>query len=234
MEHDQPAARKSRRWKWWIFAAINLLGLILILPLLKLTVPLIGIWWHTRSQASLQSGSALPSVAPPEADTNLTETKETVSTNALPAEALQPLTNQLSIVDSMSEKELQQIVAQHFGVVAPGETNKSGQFDLASAVFDSISKTNVVYRGKTYFGYLVDLVDQNGRHKTNVDCFVEPDLEYERSLQTLQLINGSPQLKKIYRAMAGSLAAKSANATNAGPEPVDNPVLRLEPGADKP
>jgi hypothetical protein len=142
---------------------------------------------------------------------------------------LRTLTNQLQVVQTISEKDIQKIVAQHFGVsgALPG-TNS--QFDLPSAVFDSISKTTLVYQGKTYYGYQVDLVDQNGRHQTNIDCFTEPNVDYERSLATMELINNSPQLKRIYRAMASSLAEKSDAATNSSDASGD-PVLRLDPGA---
>lgn len=105
---------------------------------------------------------------------------------------------------------------------------------MASAVFDGISKTTIVHNGRTYFGYQIDLVDQNGRHKTNIDCYLEPNLEYERSLATMDLINSSPQLKRIYRAMASSLADKTAGSNESESAAPAQPVLRLEPGSAQP
>jgi hypothetical protein len=218
----------KRRWKRWTFVGLNLAGLLLVIPLVKVVLPLVGIWWNTRSQDRLNATQLKPSAAFVAPARSLSSNGS--STNS---QTLQSLTNQLAIVDALSEQDIKQIVAQHFGTSSTAATNLD-QFDLASAVFDSISRTNFDYRGKTYYGYAVNLVDQSGHHKTNIDCFPEPNLEYERSLQTLNLINGSPQLKKIYRAMAGSLAEQSSSPTNAASESSDIPDFRLEPEAEKP
>ena len=221
MDSEPPVSKPKRSWKWWALVGINVIGLALVIPLLQVAVPLTRIWWQTRSQSSLVAAASRPPSSFATADVAVAT--EDIQTN----NQLQSLTNQLSTVSGLSETEIQQIVAQQLGSAA-AVTSDDGRFDLASAVFESISRTNVVYQGKTYYGYRVTLVDQHGRHKTNVDCFAEPNLEYERSLQTLELINGSPQLQKIYRAMAGNLAARSS--TNSDPDSGEGrPAFRLEP-----
>jgi hypothetical protein len=230
---SNPGNRK-RGWRFWTFVVLNVVGLILIFPLLKVAFPLVGIWWNTRSQESARQhykATAKPASAPAAAPSEESTATAVAPPPSSGAGQLQALTNQLQAVDNLSDKELQSIVAKHFGV---SRTSASAtEFDLPSAVFDSISRTTLVFKGQTYYGYLVDLVDQNGRHKTNVDCFTEPNADYERSLATMQLINNSAQLKKIYRAMASGLAEKSSAATN---QPADSsePVLRLDPGAKGP
>ena len=118
------------------------------------------------------------------------------------------------------------MVANHFGSTGHSKGN-SAQFDMDSAVFDSIAKTNITYQGKAYYGYIVNFVDQNGNHKTNIDCFAEPDLEYERCLATLELVNRSPQLKRIYQSMAAGLAERAS--TNQTSSKSEGPAFRLEP-----
>jgi hypothetical protein len=141
---------------------------------------------------------------------------------------LQQLSSKMGAVQTVSDKDIQLIVAQHFGV-GKQRASSTTEFDLPSAVFDSISRTTIVHRGKTYYGYQVNLVDQNGRHKTNIDCFAEPNPEYERSMATMDLINNSPQLKRIYDAMSSSLAEKSSSPTNQADSSGKEPALRLDP-----
>jgi hypothetical protein len=106
-----------------------------------------------------------------------------------------------------------------------GARKKSGVdtnvFDQAGAVFEKITRFTTNIDGHTHYGYVVTFVDPNGNHDTQTDLFEEPNLEYERSLATLELIAKNPQLKRIYQAMAYVLAEKAqtnAPASN-GPEP---------------
>jgi hypothetical protein len=222
----------KRRWGWWAVLALNLLGLLLILPLLKVTWPLITVWWTTRSQASFQSHQSappIPSVAPevlPAAATDSPVASENATPGGTNAADFQALTNQLGLLATLSDADLGQIVAKGFGTNSQTSGAHSSKFDLASAAFDSISRTNVIYEGKTYYGYRVNLVDQHGNHQTNIDCFTEPNLEYERSLATLDLISRSPQLKRVYQAMAATLAEKAGDesSTNAS---TNGPAFRL-------
>lgn len=229
METDPASRPPRRRWRWWLFVTINVGGLLLIIPLLKAVIPLLEISWRTRSAEALrarETNAGASAEAPVVVTTNAPGVPIASSSGPL-----QQLTNQLKDVEHLSEKDLEQIVAQHFGVSARPATNTT-QFDMPSAVFDSISRTTVTVLGKTYYGYQVNLVDQNGHHKTNIDCFAEPNLEYERSLATMELINNSPQLKTIYRAMAAGLAERSStNMPNETEGPA--PAFRLDPGADR-
>ena len=224
--------RKRRRWALWAFVIFNVIALPLLVPVLKPVIPLLAVWWNTRSQESfsLSHGAAVPSKSPQQnADARAVASSSTGTANQADL-ALESLTNQLSVLEQFSDSELAQVVSQNFGSAGTLSTN-TGQFDLDSAVFESISKTTINHRGTNYYTYLVKLVDQTGNCRTNLDCFLEPNLDYERSLAAMELINRSPQLKRIYRAMAGALAERSTPADNEGPDLQTNaPVLRFEPG----
>jgi hypothetical protein len=229
MDSDPTKRPRKRGWKFWSFVALNVAGIVIAIPLLKIAIPLVGIWWNTRSQESLRHHEA-----------RVNQTRAAASPSHMPAavpapssatnDPLQMLTNQLGTVERMSEKDLNQIVASQFGSTGRSNANPS-VFDLDSAVFDSIFRTNVLFQGKSYYAYHINLVDQNGNHKTNIDCFAEPNLEYERCLATMELINRSPQLKRIYQAMAAGLAEKASSQTNSSENSSDGPVLRLSPEA---
>jgi hypothetical protein len=229
--------RRWGRWGLWAFIAVNVGGLFLILPLLKAVFPLIGIWWHTHSLANFKTHqqnsaqSALVASRNPADEPGPRTTGPAVDTG----QAFDTLTNQLQVIDKLSSQDLNRIVAARFGAKkAPvGDPKK---FDEGSAVFDTISSTNLVLEGKTYYCYRVDLVDQNGNHKVNYDYFNEPNLEYERSKATMELVNRTPQLKKIYDVMSYILAEKSSAATNAPVSANDLPAFRVEnePDAKQP
>jgi sensor c-di-GMP phosphodiesterase-like protein len=232
-----PYERPARpRWRKWLLISINVAGLILIIPLLKVAIPLAEVWWHTRSQSSLQAyerASKTHSAAAQTQNSAAANNAERPPSTASSDDSLQKLTNQLNVVQALSDNDIQQIVAQHFGVKKSPSATKS-QFDMDSAVFDSISKTTIVYKGTTYYGYQVNLVDQNGQHRTNIDCYTEPNLDYERSMATMDLINNSPQLKRIYNAMSSSLAEKSSSSSKdndkSGSSTAD-PALRIDPSS---
>lgn len=224
-----PPERRAprRRWRWWLFIGLNVAGLLLILPLLKITWPLLQIWWTSLGQAeeirepavrltevsATQNGQFSPPSngvdAPAQTDTNT---------------SLEALTNQLGALEGLSDSDLKEIVARNFGVHTDAAADSKG-FDMDSAVFDQISRTNVVYEGQKYVGYKVVLVDRNGLFQTNIDCFAQPNPDYERSLATMELINRSPQLKRIYDAMAGSLADKARDTNSEPAHTEDEPTL---------
>jgi hypothetical protein len=207
------------------FVVINLAGLLLLIPLIKVTFPLAQVWWRTRSPESLRAHAAKSPKASPGQDraAGLDEQEP-------PEATLGSLTNQLGAVESLSDQAIEKIVTQHFGSKGQNPTGSTG-FDMDSAVFDSISRTNVVLQGQAYYGYRVKLVDQNGNYQTNIDCFLEPNQEYERSLAAMEMINQSPQLKRIYQAMAASLAEKASQSEPAPGAASDQPALRLVPEA---
>lgn len=230
---DTPVRKKRwRRWGWWAFIAVNVGCLFLILPLLKAVFPLLGIWWNTHSLANFRSHqqklaqSAQVTPAHPAKDPSMAAESATDS-----GQALDGLTNQLHVVEKLSSRDLASIIASRFGAKKT-VTGDPSQFDEASAVFDNIASTNLVIGGTNYYCYRVDLVDQHGNHKINYDCFKEPNLDYERSKATMELVNRTPQLRKIYDAMAYVLAEKSTAATNA-PTANQLPEFRLDKDPSK-
>ncbi|MDA1276189.1 MAG: hypothetical protein O2960_19415 [Verrucomicrobia bacterium] len=225
---------KKRRWgkrSLWTFIIVNVLGIVLILPILPTILPLVRIWWDTRSQESFERQSQSDQKS---SVTDFTEGggSETPLPNN-PAPQTEPtfnaLTNSLEVVKNLDDSEIAKIIALQYGEKSKAATN-STTFDRDSAVFHSIKKTMANLNGRQYHCYEVDLVDQSGNHKIHVDCFEEPDLDYERSMATLELVNQNPQLKKIYDAFSQFLGEQSSNPTNAaGTAPSENdPSFRFE------
>jgi hypothetical protein len=229
-------APKVRKRKWskrslWIFIVVNILGLVLIFPVLPTIMPLVRIWWDTRSQESFEQQNQ---PGPSEGVTDFTEGGISGDAAEAPHQPVDNtgfsgLTNQLDVVQNLDSAELDKIVALQFGP-KPELTANTGVFDRDSAVFHSIKKTMPTLEGKQYHCYEVDLVDQNGLHQVHMDCYEEPDLDYERSMATLQLVNQNPQLKKIYDAFSHLLGEQSSTSTNEVEEPSggNKPAFRIE------
>ncbi len=209
---DTGRPRPGKRWGWWLFIVVNLAGLLLIIPLLRDFPSLMRIWWHTRSQASLASTQSATNLNAPPASTNLVAADTQL--------ALQSLTNQASVIQHLPDSDLSQIVSLKYGARKKGDVD-TNVFDQAGAVFEKITRFTTNIDGRTHYGYLVTFVDPSGNHETQTDLFEEPNLEYERSMATLELIAKNPQLKRIYEAMAYVLAEKAQTNAPAsdGPEP---------------
>lgn len=226
-----PKKRKWGKWSLWTFIIVNVLGAVVIIPLFLAVMPLIRIWWDTRSQENFERH------AQTETPIRVTDFTESAGNTLVPQREVTPkieqslssLTNDLDVVSDLDESELAKIVALQFGEKAERSTDP-GTFDRESSVFHSIKKSMVTLDGKQLHCYEVDLVDQNGNHSTHVDCFEEPDLDYERSMATLELVNSNTQLKKIYEAFSSFLGEQSSNPTNATEESTDenNPSFRIE------
>lgn len=224
-----PPPPKSRWTKrgWWIFILLNIAGLLLIIPLLSAIGPLVGIWWNTRSQDSVtrqvaDSRKQSPA-APPAAGRGVPSTRP-AETRPSTAEAdLAALTNQLNLVKGLSDEEIKKMVAKQFGQKKKPQGDPS-KFDRGSAVFHKIERTVSTIQGKEYFCYEIDLADQNGNHTIQVDCFDKPDVDYERSMATLQLIEKNPQLKSIYNAFSHVLAEKAEQADTNKSQPPPPPI----------
>ncbi len=233
MMEPTPKVRK-RKWSkrsFWIFIIVNVLGLVLIFPVLPTIMPLVKIWWDTRSQESFEqqnrpgSGGDVTDFTGGEFSGEGTQgPPQTVDSSGLSG-----LTNQLDVVKNLDAAEIDRIVALQFGAKPEPATN-SGVFDRDSAVFHSIKKTMPTLDGKQYHCYEVDLVDENGLHQVNLDCYEEPDLDYERGMATLQLVNQNPQLKKIYDAFSHLLSEQSSTSTNTVEESGggNKPAFRIE------
>jgi hypothetical protein len=217
-----------RRWGYRAFIILNVVGVVIAIPLLSSVVPLVRIWWDTRSQENFARRHPAPSIAP---RTDVSEDSpiaavSTHSSSALSEEELKGLTNQLKVIGSLSTQELGNIVSSQFGKKRTSGADPA-KFHRESAVFHNITRKMAAVHGKQYYCYEVDLVDENGNHKTQVDYYEKPDLDYERSMATMNLVNGNPQLKKIYDAFAHVLAEKSStNSSNASAGA--KPAMRAE------
>jgi hypothetical protein len=209
----EPMAKpKWRRWSYRAFVIVNVAGIIVAIPLIMATLPLVKIWWDTRSQESLirrevKARSNSPNVAVSTGELHPPQQTPPPLEPEIPS--LAALTNQLSVVGKLNEEELDKIVAYKFGAKKRSEADPA-KFDNDSAVLHKISRSIATVSGKALYCYQVDLVDENGNHKVHTEYFEKPDLDYERGMATLELVNNNPQLKKIYSAFAHVLAEKSA------------------------
>lgn len=214
---------------------MNVLGVVLIIPVLPTIMPLIRIWWDTRSQESFERQ------AQSESRIRVTDFTEFARQPPSPPNivlaqtrpSLSALTNDLDVVSNLDESEIAKIVAFQFGEKAKRSTDP-GTFDRDSAVFHSIKKSVQTQDGKQYHIYEIDLVDQSGNHSTSWDVSEGPDLDYERSMATLDLVNNNAQLKQIYDAFSYFLGEQSSNATNAMEETNGgtNPLFQIETSTD--
>jgi hypothetical protein len=218
--------RPWRKWRYRTFILVNVIGIVIAIPLLSSVFPLVRIWWTTRSQESfIKHERSTRAAHPPAVAVASSESNDAISDAPhTPENAWQGLTNQLGVVAKLSDTELQTIVASQFG--AKKRSAQTSTFDRDSAVFHSIARKMATLQGKQYYCYEIDLVDENGNHKTHVDYYEKPDMDYERSMATLNLVNGNPQLKKIYDAFAHVLAEKSSGSNST--VTVEGPAVRLE------
>jgi len=220
----QKPRRKWQRWSYRAFVIANVIGVVVAIPLIIEMCPLIKVWWDTRSQESLSQ--RIEANSPAAAAKSQQKTSKSEADSA--AKDLNSLTNQLGAVSKLNDDELKKIVAYQFGAKKPSQADPT-QFDRDSSVLHKITRSIATIKGKQYYCYEVDLVDENGNHKTHVDCFEKPDLAYERGMATLELVNNNPQLKKIYAAFAHVLAEKSAEAEEDDPSApaASEPAIRL-------
>jgi len=228
----KPGRKRWKRWAWWAFILINVGGIFFILPMLKSVGPLVQIWWGTRSQDSFRDYQKSHSNQAP-SSISVTNPLELVEFAAADTpEAFKVLTNQVQMVENLSDKEIGQIIAWKFGSKKQSAADPK-VFDRDSAVFNSIDRFTVDIGGRIFYGYKIDFVDQNGNHHNAIDVFTEPNLDYERGKATMDLVNRNPQLKRIYDAMSHILAQQSTeaekNQTNS-----EVPVMRFEEEPAKP
>jgi hypothetical protein len=215
---QEPRTSRWRKWSSRTFIAVNLAGIILAIPLLAVLVPLLRIWWTTRSEESFARSQVMARSPAKTGDTFLAlSVNPNSAAPSLSGAELQTLTNQLKLVSTLSDAELQKIVASQFGGKKRGADPQ--KFDRDSAVFHTITRKIRTVNEKKYYCYEVDLVDENKNHKSHVDVFEKADMDYERSMATLELVNSNPQLKKIYQAVSHVLAEESST-----PSPKENPA----------
>lgn len=220
-------AKRSRwrKWSFWTFIAVNVLGVVLIIPLIPTVYPLVRIWWDTHSEANFRKHEvASARTATPAA----VQAPQALEPTPAALSLLTGLTNNLKLVEHLSTDELDKIVASRFKA-KQGRAGNAAEFDRDSAVFHKIKRSLTTIEGKQFFCYEVDLVDQSGNHQVHIDCFEKADLDYERSMATLEVVNNNPQLKKIYQAFAHILAEKSsAPDKDESVAAAEKPSFRLE------
>jgi hypothetical protein len=205
---------------------VNVAGLFLIIPLLTAVWPLVRVWWDTRSDESFRRSQATAAERAARRSATADGTRnQAASQAAKEGGSLAAMTNRLAGLGDLSDQALSTIIQQQFGGRQRSATN-SGVFDADSAVFDSITRHELVIQGKEYVCYEIDLVDLNANHRVQVDCYEEPNLDYERSIAALELVKSNPQLKKIYEAFAKNLPATESKPGAQSDEA--GPALRFE------
>ncbi len=230
---------KKTSWGRRIFWALNIIGAIILIPLMIEVAPLVGIWWNTlnvsnyaRSQSSDGNDKSEPALIE-DSSGQFTDPSESTTTpsaeNGLDAARVNQLSGRVEAIENLAESEIEKIVAFKFGNKVAPKTDPE-QFDQDSAVFDTITKSMETIEGRVYHCYHIDLVDQHGNHRIQMDCYEDTNLGLERSMQTMQLVNGNPQLKKIYDAASHFFGSESAEPSTDSETSDDTPVLRLEPG----
>ena len=128
-------------------------------------------------------------------------------------------------IEHLDQAEIESMVSQFFG--SRNQSPDSETFDEDSSVFVDINKLIGEVDGRVVHVYLIELEDKNGNRIKKMAVSEGPDLEFERSMKTIKLVQTSPELKKVYDAFSHVLAEWSAqdnaeDETNAVPAP-ENP-----------
>ena len=216
-------ANKPRNWKRigkWAFWITNIVGVIIAIPILSAIWPLLNVYWTTRSEAAVEANQTFQtnqslSLAVPSEDSISPEPSE-----------LDQLEAQLDRIEDLDEASIDDIIAEHFGP-APPSTTDSDTFDEDSSVFEDINKIIREIDGNRYHIYILELKDRNGNQSTRLAAYKKPNADYERSMQTMKLVQGNSQLKTIYDAFSHVLAGMaSEQETPLSDE--DNEEIELE------
>jgi hypothetical protein len=198
-------ARKRRRGRF-LFWSINILALLLAIPLLKLTWPLLEIAWKTRSSRAIELNIHHQESLGGTASGDIKQSFGQVADTGDPA-SLDQLASKLESLEDLDEDALNLWAKRLFdGGIPPADPST---FDLDSAVFSRIEREIKHANGQTLYVYWIELVDINGNKAYRMASSAEPDTDYERSIQTLQLIKENPELQKIYSAFSHAIATSS-------------------------
>lgn len=199
------ANRKRRRRI--IFWSVNIIGLLLAIPLLKVTWPLLEIVWKTRSSQAIESNADFNDGG----DGSIRRDFEQASQQAAadPQASLNELSSKLEGLDDLDEKELDKWAERIFGSGNPPKDPDT--FDLDSAVFSRIEREIKEIEGQPTYVYWIELVDQNDNKAYRFSTSPKPDPDYERSIMTLKLIQENPQLQKIYNAFSHAMTGSSSS-----------------------
>ncbi len=187
-----------------------MLGLLLIIPLLRDTFPLLSILWTTRSDDAVSRSAYYQT-----------------NQSALPERLAEDIESGLEEIGHLPEEEIEEMLAAYFGERPPEPAAGDGQgFDADSGNFERIHKVLRKKQGKSYHVYIVQMKDRFGRRSRFVEAFEKPDPGYERTMQLLGLIENNSQLRAIYNGMLPYLDRKSAEADPPAESP-DNPAVEM-------
>ena len=221
-------ANKPRNWKRigkWAFWITNIVGIIIAIPILSAIWPLLKVYWTTRSEAAVEANQSFQTnqsitLAVPEQDSPPQENSE-----------LEQLEAQLDRIDDLDRASIDEIIAEHFGP-APPSTTDSITFDEDSAVFEDINKVIREIDGIRYHIYILELKDRSGNQSTRLAAYKTPNADYERSMQTMKLVQGNSQLKSIYDAfshvLAGMANEQAPPANDEANEEIDVEIVPAE------
>ena len=212
---------RERRVFWWTFWIVNILGLLIIIPLLQSTWPLLKILWTTRSVDAVESNEYFR-----------TNTSVGIPTDAEEDDILGDLETQLDRIGHLDESEIALMVEQHFGGTGPPPGEAPEAFDTDSGNYERIDKVYHEQEGKRHHVYIIHLKDRYGRRSRFLEAFERPDADYERTMQLLDLIDRNSQLRIIYESIQSYLARRSNQTEASGPDP-DNPPVELRPGTER-
>ncbi len=197
--------KQPRDWKRigkWTFWITNVLGIIIAIPILVSVWPLLKVYWSTRSEAAVEANETF------QTNQSLALPNQTLPPNSeqgSEAPELQSLEEQLDHIEDLDQASIEAIVAEHFGS-APESSTDPNVFDEESAVFEDINKLIREIDGHKYHIYVLELKDRNGNQSTRLAAYKKPNADYERSMQTMKLVNQNSQLKSIYNAFSHVLA----------------------------
>ena len=217
---DSPARNWKRigKWTFWI---TNVIGIIIAIPILTAVWPLVQVYWSTRSDAAVEANESF------QTNQSLTLPQQpSRQTGEAEVKGLAAIESQLDRIDELSPETIDDIVAEHFGP-APESDPKALEFDEESAVFEDINKIIREIDGQRYHIYLLELRDRNGNHSTRFAAYEKPNADYERSMQTMKLVQSNSQLKSIYDAFSHVLAGM-AEEQELLPTEEDNEEIELE------
>jgi hypothetical protein len=217
-------ASKPRNWKRigkWTFWITNIVGVIIAIPILTAVGPLLKVYWTTRSEAAVESNQTFQTnqslVLPNIAD----QQREPISDNPL-----ESLETQLDQIADLDRNSIDEIIAEHFGPATESNADPA-IFDDDSAVFEDINKVIREIEGERYHIYILELKDRNGNLSTRLAAYKKPNADYERSMQTMKLVQSNSQLKSVYDAFSHILASM-AEEQDAPPEDTENEEIEIE------
>jgi len=212
--------KRIRKWTFWI---TNVIGIIIAIPILVSVWPLLKVYWTTRSEAAVEANESF------QTNQSLTLPNSSSPTPAQPHSSspnFQALEEQLDHIEDLDPASIEAIVADHFGPAPVSDADPS-VFDEESAVFEDINKVIREIEGQKYHIYVLELKDRNGNQSTRLAAYKKPNVDYERSMQTMKLVNQNSQLKSIYNAFSHVLAGM-AEEQEAPPIEEGNEEVEIE------